>query len=429
MIANVSLFAALLALSPQAQKGREVMERMQCTRCHDVTDIGDRGRGLQPADRAVHCVDCHTWILATRYDEARKAEMRLEYPDWDRYLENVVHFTRLPDLGTLTRRVRPAFVRRFLDAPFDLRPHLDESMLPLQLEPAEKDAVVAYLTALNGHAVATDTAPPPKPTAARIAEGRDLFVRGACPSCHIRGTLRAQPNLDRAFYRSMHSANALAPNLRFVRDRIPRAVLGRYIANPPAVDPKIAMPALGVPPADAERIADFLYFAPIDYDDPLPVVVPEAFPLLDRPVAYDEVYDEVLGRICIHCHMNPESNNGDGGSGNTGGLGWKGSKLDLETYEGLMRGLEREEKRISVVEPQKPGEEPLLLGALLRRWQEGRRDHRPPYADAPDATDAPSPDPKALGMPLGLPPLTAHQIRLVKTWLHQGAKGPALDGL
>ncbi|MEZ4463927.1 MAG: hypothetical protein R3F43_05240 [bacterium] len=139
---------AALALSPAGQAGRAVMERAQCTRCHPVSD--GAVPGIPAAARDFHCVDCHTWVLGTKGNPSKIAEMRKDFPDWDRYLENIVHFTRLPDLGSLRRKVRVAFVRRFLDGPFDLRPHLDESMIPLRLTAEEKDQVVAYLSELAG---------------------------------------------------------------------------------------------------------------------------------------------------------------------------------------------------------------------------------------------------------------------------------------
>ncbi|MCA9545562.1 MAG: cytochrome C oxidase Cbb3, partial [Myxococcales bacterium] len=116
-------------------------------------------------------------------------------------------------------------------------------------------------------------------------------------------------------------------------------------------------------------------------------------------------------RICVHCHMHPDSNNGDGGAGNTGGLGFAGLGLNLETYDGVREGLLRDGKRVSVIAPPAPGEAPLLYQALARRHTE--------FAAGGVASDA-----KRLGMPLGLPPLSGAQMRLVRTWLAQGAPGP-----
>jgi len=316
----------------------------------------------------------------------------------------------------LTRRVDPAFVRRFLDGPFDLRPHLEESMIPLRLDAAEKDAVVAFLTEINGpRAVKRGDAKRAPIEPARIAAGRERFVSRGCPTCHLLGNDALMPGLGVAFYEAMRPRARLAPNLRYVRERIPRDVLVRFIVDPSAVDPSSAMPRQAVSVEDAERIADFLLATPIQVKGSAPKR-PEV-KLLKREVTYDEVHDEVLGRICVHCHMDPASNNGDGGAGNSGGLGYPGLALNLETHAGVMAGLVRDGERVSVTQ----GSTPLLLEVLLRRWDEAERDFRPPFADLPQAgepTSAARP-----GMPLGLSPLSGEQIALVKTWLAQGAQG------
>lgn len=410
------------ALSPKAVQGRKVVTDAQCTRCHAVSDASGQDRGVASAEQAMHCVDCHTWILGTKGKPAEIAEQRKTFPDWDRYLESIVHFTQLPDLGTLTRKVHPGFVRRFLDAPFDLRPHLEESMIPLRLSAAEKDAVVAYLAELSGDQVAPAPVAGPAPTAAQIAEGKARFVQRACPTCHLVGNTPLIPGFTRETYRALASAGKLAPNLRYVRERIPRAVLVRYITDPQAVDPKSRMAKLPLFGDDAERIADFLLHGEVQLTGGTHAPRQPDIPTLARPVLYDEVFDEVFGKICVHCHMHPESNNGDGGAGNTGGLGYAGLKLNLETWDGIKQGLVRAGKRVDVLQPERPGEPPLLLAALLRRHVEAERDFRPPFGDqvaAGTPTSAERP-----GMPLGLPPLSVEQIALVKTWIAQGAQGP-----
>jgi hypothetical protein len=402
--------------------GRTVAAKAQCNRCHAISG------GLPASARDLHCVDCHTWILGTKGDAAAIAKQREAFPDWDRYLESIVHFTRLPDLGTLTRRVKPSAVRAYLDAPHDLRPHLEESMIPVRLTAAEKDALVAWLASLSGPDVAPEEAPPAPETLepARIAAGRETFVQKGCPTCHVFGNVRFQPGFDAAFYRAMGPAAQLAPNLRFARDRLPRSVFVRFVQNPQAVDPSVTMPALGVTPAEAERLADFVYGADPQLGEVVPPQVPEV-PVLARPVPFDEVYDEVLGKICVHCHMDPAINNGDGGAGNTGGLSYAGKRLALESYAGLKRGLLRDGRRVSVTAPGPNGEPPLLLSALLRRHREAARDQRPAFADHAGLTAAAPPDPAAPGMPLGLPALGVTQLGLIKTWLAQGAPGPVTE--
>ncbi len=389
-----------LALSPAAERGRAVMRDAQCTRCHEVSGAD----GLPAAQREMHCVDCHTWILGTKGDAGAIAKQRETFPDWDRYLENIVHFVQLPDLGTLTRRVDPAFVRAFLDAPRDLRPHLDETMIPLRMTAAQKDAVVAYLAELGGGVRAGAAKVSPVP-AERAKAGEQRFVALGCPTCHLfdgRSMLGADP----AFYKAMGERTLLAPDLRHARERIPREVLVRFVQDPAGVDPKSRMPKQLVGAEDAEKLADFLLGAPLGAATT--TANPRASnvgPVLPREVTYDEVADEVLGMICVHCHMDPASNNGDGGAGNTGGLGYAGLKLSLESYASIRRGFVRDGKAVSLLKPERPGEEPPLLASLLRRHAEG---------NGPQDVDRP-------GMPLGLPPLAPKQISLVRTWLAQGA--------
>ena len=399
--------------------GREVVVRAQCNRCHEITG------GLGAFKREMHCVNCHTWILGTKGKPDEIAKQRVDFPDWDRYLDSVVHFTRLPDLGTLTRRVRPSAVRRFLDAPHDVRPHLEESMIPLRLSGADKDAVVAWLASLAGPQVAPEEpAPAPESVdAARIAAGRTVFVAKGCPTCHVFGNVRFQPGFDAAFYKAMGANAQLAPNLRVARERVPRSVFVRFVQDPQSVDPRVTMPKLGVTPAEAERLADFVYAAAPELAGPPAAAEVPVVAALDRKVTFDEVYDELLGKICVHCHMDPATNNGDGGAGNTGGLGFAGKRLSLESYPRVARGLMRDGKRVSILTPGPGGQPPLLLEALLRRHREASRDQRRAFAD--HAGEGIAVDAAAPGMPLGLPALSLAQLRLVKTWLDQGAPGPA----
>lgn len=401
---------ASAALSGEAARGRAVMEAAQCNRCHAVSDVSGAGRGIAAAEEASGCVSCHVWILSTKGDPDAIAAQRETFPDWDRYLDSIVHFRRLPDLGTLTRRVDPAFVRGFLDAPFDLRPHLDETMIPVRLSAADKDAVVAYLSALNADAgVRHGAAKGEEVSAARVAAGRARFVASGCATCHRVGGEALVPGFDAKFYRAMGDQALLAPDLAYVGRRVPRVTLVRFIVDPRSVDPMSTMPVMGLDAGAAGEIADFL-LSGVEAAAPVASAVRSMadVPLLARAVSYDEVRDEVLGLICVHCHMAPESNAGDGGAGNTGGLGFAGLGLDLESYAGIRRGLLRGGKRVSVVEPPAPGEPPLLLAALLRR-------HREVGAGV---------DVKRPGMPLGLPPLPVEQLSLVRTWLAQGAPGP-----
>ncbi len=169
------------------------------------------------------------------------------------------------------------------------------------------------------------------------------------------GNARFQPGFDAAFYKAMGEPAKLAPNLRFARERLTRATFVRFVQDPQAVDPSVSMPKMGVTPAEAEQLADFVFGAEPELAPPPAeaAAVPD-IPVLARTVPFDEVFDEVLGKICVHCHMDPATNAGDGGAGNTGGLGYVGKRLSLESYPSVARGLLREGKRVSIVQARAP---------------------------------------------------------------------------
>ena len=416
-------------LNQQEAEGRRVMKRAQCNRCHEVSASENRpaADGLPRPPREQSCVDCHTWILGTRGDTRAIERQRREYPDWDRSLQNIVHLTRLPHLGTIARRVEPAFLRRYLDGPFDLRPHLEESMVPLRLSASERDAVVAYLVALSGRRSSTppsvNEAGSPKPevvSQVQINKGRLAFLGAGCAMCHVLGGERLVAGFTPSFFKALGPQAMLAPNLQFARERLKRETFVAFVQDPQSIDPHVTMPNLGLSREQAESIADFVLNTPIQFAV-APPPVPPAVPLLDREVPYSEVHREVFGLICVHCHMDPASNLGDGGAGNTGGLGFEGKGLVLETYKGLRRGLRRPDgTRLDVLVPRPGQTESFLIEVLLRRHEEARRDGVPAFA-TPDLQRSPI-DPDAPGMPMGLPPLSLSKLSLVKTWIAQGAR-------
>src|SRR4029453_15533129 len=117
---------------------------------------------------------------------------------------------------------------------------------------------------------------------------------------------------------------------------------------------------------------------------------------------------------CIHCHMDPGKNGGEGGPGNTGGLGYRGVKLDLEGWAGIQRGaVDARGRRVSILEG---GDRSPLVARLRGRYLEHARER----GGKGEAGGTP-------GMPLGLPPLTPEQFQLVRSWVAQGAPGPVRE--
>ena len=398
------------------EAGRLVVERHQCTRCHSIDGLPGVGR---PHD----CVSCHVFLKSLtpgerRYEDIAKRNGR---DVLERYRANLRHLMRVPDLSAVGRRLRPTWIESYLAEPFDLRPLLEDSMLRGRLDAAERAALARYFAAIADVPSAADApvtpAPPPAPE--RIAAGRARFVAFGCPRCHAVGNLAlgTTPGSDEV----THEAALLAPNLRFVRERVRPEILIDWILDPTRVLPGTAMPRSDATRGDAELMADFLRFVDLDVPAAPPLATPALPPPARDPVGWAEVKERVLGRVCVHCHMNDHEK--DQGAGNTGGLGFAGVGLSFRTYERTVagaRGLDGTRHSVLTTLPGEP--RPRIITALLQRRDEARRDQvalgddhaRPPY---------PGPD-HLLGMPLGLPSLPDDEIALLLRWLADGCPGP-----
>jgi mono/diheme cytochrome c family protein len=395
----LSLLAATAAAAPDQQlaRGRALVEQAQCGRCHTLPDP------IAPVPRARSCAGCHAWIHASGEDPAQAARARRDFPLWDRYLANVASFLAVPDLRASGARLDPAFVARYLRSPFKIRPSLPEGMIRTGFTEDEAAAVAAWLTAapLAMSAEARQAAEIALSSAADdVAAGAQLFERLRCASCHALGG------------RPATVAGPPAPDLTFVRARMRPAITAAFIVDP-TLGGATAMPRYPISPRDAAHLRDFLFAQSTDAHDQLSIA--GDLPLLARPVSYAEVRAQVLDRICIHCHMDPRRNGGEGGPGNTGGLGYAGAGLDLETWAGVQRGArDARGRRVSILTAEAGAEAPLVA-RLRARYVEHARELAGPRAVV--AGGAP-------GMPLGLPPLGPEQFRLVRSWVAQGAPGP-----
>jgi cytochrome c2 len=399
--------------------GKKILERYQCASCHAI-------EGVKGANENIACAGCHIKIMSTRRDARAYAEAKARDPSWDRYLQNIRGLYKVPSLTHVGRRVRASWLEAFLEHPWDIRPHLVESMIPAPLEKSEIRTLVRYFAARAGEpdpyaAAPPEPPPPPRPADAELARGERLFLRAGCPSCHLFGNRDLKSGVDAAFYRSMYEVAAAAPDLRHARERMRFDRLALYIENPRRVDPLSTMPVIGVRPDDARAMATFLWYA--DPGKPVVRKVPPLPPALRRTVGFAEVQSEVLNKICIHCHMNESEGNGEGGPGNTGGLGFKGRGLDLTSFEGVMRGsLDDSGKRRSLFDLEPDGH-PLLLSRVLKRYEENLRDFVPYFEDDLRPRARTPRDPKP-GMPLGYPALTLEQLAILRTWIEQGHPGP-----
>lgn len=390
-----ALAAALLALSvvPSTARattpaeGRAAIERFGCVRCHSVPGF--------TVSRQDGCVSCHQAIVARPRSGLRRSA-------------TVEHFIRVPELSRITWRVRADYLVTFLQDPHDVRPHLEESMPRLPVGEREARAMVAYLADRAGR---PDLPAAPAPDRANVEPGRALFVTAGCPSCHVFGNVDFGTGADAEFYRGMRNEALLAPNLRFVRDRLDPTAALAWILDPTTVDPSTTMPRPNLSRADALKIRDFLFLG----DTGTPVRAARAPTASDvtpssRAVAFAEVRRVFQRAGCVHCHSHASRDASQA-------LGFTGSRVDLDTEAGIRAGwTDAQGTRHSVLEPPAGGGPPDLVARLLRRHAERARDVVPVYRDALRPVRR-TPDSAPVGMPLGLPPLSLDDIRLVATWV------------
>lgn len=384
---------AALGGETELARGARLFVEQECVRCHAVS-----GRDVAPAPRARSCAGCHAWIAGTRREPSAYAEQYERFPMWDRYVENVASFLAVPDLGVSAARLDPAWIARYLRAPYDVRPGLPESMIRTTLGETDARAIAAWLTAARPPlaGVAREAAAiPVSQDPAHVAAGAALYARNRCASCHSFGARAATPGIP------------AAPDLSHARDRMRPGDIAAYLADPSAFGRGGTMPDHGLTALEAARLRDYLLAAPVDRGPA--ASVPADLPLLTRPVSWDEVNEAVFARVCVHCHMNPATEV-DGGPGNTGGLGYAGAGLDLSSWEGTVRGAVENGARVSILEPAPGRSESRLLVRLRARHVEAAAEQ--------SARAQPGGDP---GMPLGLPPVDPETMQLLRSWISQGA--------
>ena len=366
-----------------AVHGKELVAAFECSRCHE-------GTGTPAAAFEKRCFACHVKIVSGELKGSKGSEAR-----WH---DRVLDLKDVPTLTSSQRRFRRSWLASFLLEPYDLRPRLAPTMPRLDLTRAQARDIAAYL------ADADDATAMPDLTAADPAHGRKLMEANGCGSCH---RFTGAPPLEgstpyQADEKALSTGMALAPDLRFARERLRPEALIAWVSNPRAVKPDTAMPEFTLAPADARDIAAYLLTTPLE---PVPARAPVArLPVLERKVTYDEVSTKVFRRTCWHCHGEPDYAAGDGGPGNTGGFGFKPRGINFVDYGSVAAGrLDDRNERRSLFEKTADGT-PRLVRALLARRDE----------------EAGHPDKDVRGMPLGYPSLGPEDVQLVETWIAQG---------
>lgn len=372
------------------QRGQALVAKYECHRCH-------QGTGHPDPPPAKACGGCHRGLAQGRFIvpvQGGEAPGASTLQEWAEHARHLVH---VPDLAGAAARLRRDWVVRFLVSPSDVRPALEETMPRLAIGEAEARELATYLTREQ---------PAPAPVRGYANRGRRLLEDKGCTGCHAftgvppLRVVAIQPTLSAD---ALRTALALAPDLRHARERMWPATMVEWIVDPRALQPTSAMPPSGVSREEAMHIVTYIMTASLAAPSPPPPFA--RLPPLNRRVTFGEVSTAVFRGSCWHCHSDPDYNSGDGGPGNTGGFGYSGKGIQLATYEGVLSGYVDAAGRRRSLLAAGPGERSRLVASLLARHAE--------EAGAPRAD--------VLGMPLGLPALTAEQIQLVETWVLAGA--------
>lgn len=383
--ANAANSAVTVKESPgDAAKGKELVGTFQCNRCHE-------GTGHPSAPQNKHCVQCHKDIMEDRFSGGTAASMA-------RWKPRVKEYADAPSLEATGKRFSRKWVENYLLSPTDLRPHLHQYMPRLDISKEQARDIAAYLVP-EADAPASTTAI----AKADLGKGRRLLETKGCGSCHAMTGVAAVPssNPPAMDAKDFDRAHKLAPDLRFSRDRMSAEKMIAWLKDPKAVKPDSAMPTIALTDAEVVDLAGYLLTAELA---PLPAPKKvERLPVLTRKVTFKEVDEKVFHRTCWHCHSEPDYAIGDGGPGNSGGLGFKPRGLNLSDYNGIAAGyVDDNGERSSVFAKDDKGV-PRMVLALMNRYEEV------------NGNDGP-----VRGMPLGYDPISLEDIQLVESWIAQG---------
>jgi len=366
--------AARAAHSADVSRGKALVERFECHRCHE-------GTGLSALPRERHCVRCHQEIEAGKVPAPAG-----KLAEWKQGVAGVSNVPSLEGLG----RLRREWLEAYLSEPHDLRPALVSTMPRLAISAEQAADIVAYLKA-RSPALADEA-----PARGDAERGRTIALERGCAGCHAFSGVAGWPE-----GRGPGVSVELAPDLRFARERLTAAATAAWLRDPKRLKPATLMPD---PRLDPSEIADVTAFIQETALAPPVAAVPPRLAPLEHPVTFAEVDQKVFSVTCRHCHSNTETAFGDGGPGFDGGFGFAPRRVDLSSHRGLSSGLLLADGERHSLFERLPDGTPRLVATLLAR----------------QAEEAGRPSPTLRGMPLGLPALSPEQIQLVESWVLQG---------
>ncbi|MFT5353582.1 MAG: cytochrome c2 [Polyangiales bacterium] len=361
----------------QVREGLALIAHFECARCH---------QGVGEVSAIKDCTGCHQEILHGEFDAAPSI-----VAGWQERLS--VSDNALVDTLDLrrARHFRRDWIAGFLTNPRDLRPALGPMMPRLAISDEQAAVIARALVPVEEELERID---------GDAERGEALVHQGRCGQCHLRDG-EALPGHEQATAESSRRA----PDLAYI-DRWQSTHLLRWLMDPQAMDPDTLMPQTGFSLADAQDVAAFLLPTTAGDSPALRTNEESArLPLLGRDVFHEEVETRIFRRLCWHCHGDPDYARSEGGPGNTGGFGFAPRRLDLSSYEGVMSGaIDEEGHRYSVLFNEGM---PRIVEALVARHRE---------------VENPAEHGGVRGMPLGMPPLSFEDIRLVESWIAQGAR-------
>lgn len=381
--AAAALFLVMASAANSAEDGASLFARFECNRCHRIERAPD-----PPLEK--QCLGCHERILSGAFNAP--ADL---LSHWQGRLTSL---TAVPSLIGTSKRFKRSWLADYLMDPVDLRPALPATMPRLRLKREDAERLAEFLAP-------ADT-PDPVP-AGNPANGRKRFETLGCGACHRFSGADASSSVPPPMAvdpAALARGIALAPDLRYTRERFRRESLALWIRDPASFKADTPMPALPMSPIDAADLAAWILTSPLAQAPA--ATVPKPLPLLEREIRWPEVEERVFKKICRHCHADAAFAFGDGGPGNTGGFGFPARGFNLATYQGISSGIRDRDtgRRMSVFAPGPDGTTPLIVAAMLARHAE--------IAGRPDSA--------VRGMPLGLPPIPLEEIQKVATWISLG---------
>ena len=314
--------------------GKELVGKYECSRCHEI-------EGIEAATLELNCALCHQQIRAGTFTADRK-----NLPHYQKRVKSLIDVPKLEGTG----RLRRSWLASFLPDAHDLRPNLAATMPRFEMPAEDAEAIAAFLV---------PEAEQDRPELGDATKGR--------PSSRGRGACRATASAVRRPSRRPRSRPSSPPTSTPARSSSPPTFAspvtacalptswrgskiqgdqGQHLDAQPLRDRRRGPGCGGVHPASGAR-ADRI---PVD---------PAAAQKPTERVTYQHVYDRVFGKICRHCHSDPDEVIGDGGPGYIGGFGFRQRKLDLSSFQGTLSGsLDDNGKRPQPVQEERRGRPP-----------------------------------------------------------------------